>query len=63
MSIEGIVLEYFSAVTTSDINSTRPSRQRHEVFHSFLSDGSKQEASTTTAHSKRLISLLKEKKI
>ena len=32
------------------------------MFHSFLSDDSKQDAATTTAHSKRLIELLKEEK-
>ena len=47
----------------ADINSTTLSYQRHAVFHSFLSDDSKQDAATSTAHSKRLISLLNEKKI
>ena len=41
MSIEGIELEHFIAVTKTDINPTTPSRQRHAVFHSFLSDDSK----------------------
>ena len=63
MSIEGIELENFIAVPKTDINSTTPSRQCHAVFHSFLADDKKQDASTTTAHSKRLISLLKYKKI
>ena len=62
MSIEGIVLEHFSAVTQADINSSTISRQRHALFQSFLSDYSKQDAATTTAHSKYLFSLLKEKK-
>ena len=62
MSIKGIALEHFSELTTVDINSTTPSRQHHAVFHSFLSDDRKQDAATNTAHSKRLISLLKEKK-
>ena len=35
-----------------DINTTTPSRQLHEVFHYFLSDDSKQDAATTTAHIK-----------
>ena len=61
MPIEGIILEMFSALPKTDINSTTPSRQRHEVFHSFLFDNSKQDAATTTAHRKRLISLLKDK--
>ena len=61
MSIEGIVLEHFSALSKADINSTTPSRQHHSVFHSFLSDDSKQDAATTTVHSKLLVSLLKDK--
>ena len=59
MSIEGIVLENFSALKKADINSTTPSRQRHALFHSFLSDDSKQDVATTTAHIKHLISFLK----
>ena len=47
----------------TDIDSTTPSRQRHAEFNSFLSDDSKQGAATTTAHSKRSISLLKDKKL
>ena len=61
--IECIELEHFSALTKADINSTTPSRQRHAVFHYFLSNNSKQDAATTTAHSKRLISLPKNKKV
>ena len=63
MSIQGISLEHFSATPKIDINSTTPSRQRHAVFHSFLSDNSKQDAATTTAHSKILISFLKNKQV
>ena len=37
-SIEGIVLEHFSAAKQADINSTAPSRPRHALFHYFLSD-------------------------
>ena len=33
------------------------------MFHSFLSDDSKQDSATTTAHSKRLISFLKKKQV
>ena len=61
MPIEVIALEHFIAVPQADINSSTPSRQRHAVFHSFISENSKQDAATTTAHSKRLISLLKKK--
>ena len=63
MSIEGIALEHFSAAPQEDINSTTQSRQRHAVFHSFLSDDRKQDAATTTAHIKLLISFLKNKQV
>ena len=63
MSIEGIVLEHFSVSPKANINSTTPSHQRHAVFHYFLFDDIKQYAATTTAHSKRLISLPKETKL
>ena len=51
------------ALPKKDIKSSTISRQRHAVFHYFLSDNSKQDAATTTAHRKRLISLLKDKKL
>ena len=63
VSIEGIALEHFSAAPQEDINSYILSRPRHAVFHSFLSDDRKQYAATTTAHSKRLISFLKDKQV
>ena len=63
MSIEVILLEHFSALTNSDINSTTQSCKRHVVFHYFLSDDIKQYAATTTAHRKLLIELFKEKNI
>ena len=63
VSIEGITLEHFSAATQADINSSTLSRPWHAVFHSFLSDNSKQDAATTTTHSKRLISLLNNKQV
>ena len=56
-------MEHFSAVPQTNLNSTTSSRQRHAVFHSFLSDGSKQDAATNNAHRKRLISLLKDNKV
>ena len=59
--MEGIALENFSAAPQKDINSSTLSRPRYAVFHSFLSDDSKHDAATTTAHSKHLISLLKDK--
>ena len=61
MYIEGILLEHFIALPMSNINTTTPSHPRHAVFHYFLSDDSKQDSATTTAHSKSLISFLKEK--
>ena len=63
MSIYGISLEHLSELPQTNINSYTPSRQPHAVFHSFLLDNSKQDSATTTAHSKRWISLLKEKKV
>ena len=62
VSIEGIELVHFSVLPTADIKTPTQSRKRHAVFHYFLSYDSKQDAATTTAHSKRLISLLKNKK-
>ena len=63
VSIEGTALEHYSAAPQADINSSTLSRPRHAVFNSFLSDDRKQDAATTTAHSKRLISLLKNKQV
>ena len=63
MSIEGIALEHFSAAPQVDINSSTLSRPRYAVFHSFLSDDSKQDADTNTAHINLLISLLKNKQV
>ena len=56
-------MEYFSALLKADIHSNAPSRQRHAVFHSFLSDDSKQDTATNNAHRKRSIVLLKGKKL
>ena len=61
VSIEGLALEHLSAVPQADINSSTLSRQLHTVSHYFLSDNSKQDAATTTAHSKLLISLPNDK--
>ena len=55
MSIEGIALEHFSELPQANINSTTPSRQRNAVFNYLLSDDSKQDATTSTAHIKSLI--------
>ena len=63
MSIEGITLEHFSGSPKTEINTSTKSCGRHAVFHYFLSDDIKQDAATTTAHSKRLVALLKEKSI
>ena len=62
VSIDVISLEHSSAVPQADIISYKLSRQRHAVFHSFLSDDIKHDAATTTAHSKLLIPFLKNKK-
>ena len=63
MSIEGIALEHFISAPKADMNSSTLSRPGHAVFHSFLSDDSKQDAATTTAHSKNMISLLNNKQV
>ena len=56
MSIEGVLhWNILVHLPKADIKSSTTLRQRHAVFHSFLSDDIKQDASTTTAHSKRLI--------
>ena len=52
VSIEGIALEHFSAAPKADINSCTLSRPQHALFHSFLSDDSKQDAATNTTHRK-----------
>ena len=62
VSIEGIHLEYFSATDQEKSSSYSHSCTCHDVFHSFLSDNSKQGAATTGAHSKRIIGLLKNGK-
>ena len=61
MYIEGIVLEHFSVLPKTGINSSTKSCTPHAVFHSFLSDYRKQDASNTTDYIKRLIALLKRK--
>ena len=63
MSIECIALENFSALPQTEIKSSTKPCPSHAVFHYFLSDDSKQDATTTTAHRKRLIELLKEQKV
>ena len=55
-------MEHFSALPKVYINTTTPSRKRHALFHSLLSDDRKQDAATNAAHSKHFISLLKDKK-
>ena len=61
--IGSITLEHVSALPKADMNSTAPSRQRHAVFRSLLSDNIKQDSAITTSHCKHSISFLKEKKI
>ena len=62
MSIESIEIEHFSALPQTEIKASKKPFPRHEVFHYFLSDESKQNAATNTAHSNRLIVLLKKTK-
>ena len=62
MSIEGIVLEHFSASPQTEINSSTKSCLLHAVSH-FFSDDRKQDSATTTAHVKYLIKLFKKPKV
>ena len=50
MSIEDSELEHSSALPKTGINASANSCPRHEVFHSFLLDDSKQYAVTNTAY-------------
>ena len=62
VSIEGIVLQHFSALPQTGIES--PTKKTHvmQCFIHFSGD-SKQDAVTTSVHSKSLIELLKEQKV
>ena len=63
MSIDGIALEHSSALPQTEIISSTKPCPHHSVFNSLFPDDSKQDASTTTAHRKSLIELLKEQKV
>ena len=60
MSIEVIALEHFSALPQTEIKLSRKTCPFNAVFHSFLSDYSKQYAVTTTSRSKLLIEPFKK---
>ena len=62
VSIEGIALEHFSALSQTKINSSTKLYPRHAVLHYFLSGDIKQDSATTNEQSKILIELLKTKK-
>ena len=53
MYIEGIALEHFSATDQEKSSSFLHSHTCHAVFHSFMSDNSKQDAAMKAAHRKR----------
>ena len=59
MSIEDIELEHFIALPQTEINSSTKSCPLHAVFRYFLSGDSKQDTTTTNAHSKCFIGLFK----
>ena len=61
MSIEGIGLEHFIALSKLEINSSKKLCTCHAVFHYFLSDDRKQYFATIILQRKSLIDLLKEK--
>ena len=60
VSIEVISLEHCSALPQTEIKASTKSCPRRSVFHSFFSDDSKQDAATTTAHSKYFIGMFKK---
>ena len=55
MSIEGIVLEHFSATDQETPPSYLHSCIRHDFFYSFLYDHIKQDADTTAENIKLII--------
>ena len=59
VSIECISLEYVSGTFQEKSSSYSHSHTRHALFHLFMSNNSKQDASTTASHSKRIIDMLK----
>ena len=61
MSNAGIALEHVSELPQTERKASTEPCPLHAVFYSFLSDDSKQDAATTTAHSNSLIELLKNK--
>ena len=60
ISFEGIVLEHFSAPTQTGISGKPKVLTRHDVFHSCLSDDSKQDSNKTVEHIKIIIEFLKQ---
>ena len=62
MSIEVIALEHFSAPTQTETETTPQARKYNAVFHSFLSDDSKHDASWNYCTQKRIIELLNQQK-
>ena len=63
MYIEGITLEHFSDLQQPTSFLVSCDLSRHAVFHSFLYDDSKQGSVTTTAHSERIVELLKNRQL
>ena len=61
--IEVIALKHLNTLPQTEINSSTKSCPRHSVFHYFLYNDIKQDDAIVTAHSKRLIELLKEQKV
>ena len=61
MSIEGITLKHFITKYQETYSLTFHSRICNYVFHSSLSDHSKQDAVTTSAHIKQTLEMLKKR--
>ena len=53
--MEGIALEHFKPELVNALINEENDEAIHAVFHSFLSDDSKQDGATCAAHSKHII--------
>ena len=63
VSIERIVLEHFSAKYKGTSSLSLHSCKYRSAFNSFLYDNRKQDASTTTSHTKTIIELFESRKL
>ena len=61
ISIEGISLEHFSASHHSSPFLVSDHVSNHAVFYYYFSDDRKQDASTTSTHSNRIVELFQNR--